>query len=56
MPIIVGLVLAPVTSWATGLIEPGIAARGWNFFRIPEEAQPQRRPAAVREVHLQPAE
>jgi membrane glycosyltransferase len=56
MPIIIGLVLAPVTSWATGLIEPGVIAREWNIFRIPEEAQPQRRRAAVREVHLQPAE
>jgi membrane glycosyltransferase len=55
-PIVIGLVLAPLTSWITGLIEPGVAAREWNVFRIPEEAEAQRRGAPVREVQLQPAE
>jgi membrane glycosyltransferase len=56
LPIIVGLVLAPVISWATGLTRPGIVAREWNVFRIPEETQPQVQGAPVRQVHLQPAE
>jgi membrane glycosyltransferase len=56
LPIIVGLLLAPVTSWITGLIEPGVIAKEWNVFRIPEEGQVQRQKARAGEAYLQPAE
>jgi membrane glycosyltransferase len=42
LPIVAGLVLSPVISWATGVRDYGVKAWAWNIFRIPEEADPTK--------------
>lgn len=40
LPIVSGLVLSGLVSWATGVRAYGVAAWRWNIFRIPEETDP----------------
>jgi membrane glycosyltransferase len=50
MPIVAGLLLAPVVSWATGLPALGRWMQRANIFRIPEEKTPAAIPVDIIEA------
>ncbi|CAN5375429.1 glucans biosynthesis glucosyltransferase MdoH [soil metagenome] len=60
LPIVAGLVLSPVISWATGVRAYGVKAWAWNIFRIPEETDPastgDMEDAGDENTHLKAAE